>query len=85
MAFLHDPKYGKYDPSVDGVFNTEAYIDGEVPLVHISDPTLTRPRLAVIDNIDTLAHPPGDAYGSGYSHDHGSNTKWLDSIVSDHG
>ena len=29
MAFLQDPKYGNYDPSVDGVFNTEAYIDGE--------------------------------------------------------
>ena len=45
MVFLHDPKYafagGTYDPSVDGVFNTEAYIDGEVSLLHTSDPTLS--------------------------------------------
>ena len=87
MVFVTDPKYafagGTYDPSVDGVFNTEAYNDGEVSLSHTSDPTLTRPGLAVIDNIDTLNHQPASSYG--YGHDHGSNTQWLDSILSDHG
>jgi hypothetical protein len=85
MAFLHDPKYGAYDPSVDGAFNAEAYFDSEVSLVHSSDPTLTRPGLAVIDNIDSFTHHPGNAFGFGDGHDHGGNTKWLDSILSDHG
>ena len=84
-----DPKYafagGTYDPSVDGVFNTEAYNDGEVSLSHTSDPTLTRPGLAVIDNIDSLRQHPGHAYGCGYGHDHGGDPKWLASILSDHG
>jgi hypothetical protein len=59
MVFLHDPQYafahgsGAYDPSVDGVFNAEAYNDGEVSLSHTSDPTLTKPGLAVIDKIDS--------------------------------
>ena len=53
-------------------------------LVHTSDPTLTRPGLAVIDNIDSLKQHPGNAL-FGYGHDHGSNIKWLDSILSDHG
>jgi hypothetical protein len=85
MAFLHDPKYGKYDPSVDGVFNAEAYIDGEVSLVHTGDPTLTRPNLAVIDHIDTFTHHPGNGFGYGHDHDHGGDTKWLAGILSDHG
>jgi hypothetical protein len=83
MVFLHDPKYsfagGTYDPSVDGVFNAEAYNDGEVSLSHTSDPTLTRPGLAVIDNIDSL-----DRH-AGHAHDHGCGTKWLDSVCCDHG
>ena len=74
---------GAYDPSVDGVFNTEAYNDGEVSLSHTSDPTLTRPGLAVIDNIDSLRQHQGHAFGHG--HDHGSDPKWLASILSDHG
>jgi hypothetical protein len=85
MVFVTDPKYafagGTYDPSVDGVFNTEAYYDGEVSLSHTSDPTLTRPGLGVVDNIDSLNRHPGYAFGS----DHGGNTKWMDSIVSGHG
>jgi hypothetical protein len=89
MVFLHDPKYafagGTYDPSVDGVFNSEAYNDGEVSLSHTSDPTLTRPGLGVIDNIDTSPHHPGHAYGGGYGHDHGSDTKWLANILPNHG
>jgi hypothetical protein len=89
MVFVTDPKFafpgGTYDPSVDGVFNTEAYNDGEVSLSHTSDPTLTRPGLGVIDNIDAFNHHPGNAYGGGDGHDHGSNTKWLDGIASDHG
>ena len=51
MVFVTDPKYafagGTYDPSVDGVFNTEAYNDGEVSLSHTSDPDLNKPGLAV--------------------------------------
>src|SRR5262249_34975233 len=58
MVFLHDPKYGNYDPSVDGVFNAEAYIDGEHSLLRSTDPTLTRPGLAVIDNIDSFNQHP---------------------------
>ena len=83
MVFVTDPKYafagGTYDPSVDGVFNTEAYNDGEVSLSHTSDPTLTQPGLGVIDNIDTLPHH------SGNSLDVGSVTKFLGSILSDLG
>ena len=89
MVFLTDPKYsfagGTYDPDVDGVFNSEAYFDGEVSLSHDHDPTLTRPGLAVIDNIDTFPHHSGNAYGCGSGHDHGGDTKWLGSILSDHG
>ncbi len=44
-----DATAGTYDPSVDGVFSAEAYNDGEVPVSHTSDPTLTRPGLAMID------------------------------------
>jgi hypothetical protein len=87
MVFLHDPKYafagGTYDPSVDGVFNSELYNDGEVSLSHTSDPTLTRPGLGVIDNIDSLQQHQGHAFGHG--HDHGSDPKWLASFLSDHG
>jgi hypothetical protein len=82
MAFLHDPKYGNYDPSVDGLFNAEAYYDSEVSLFHTTDPSLTRPGLAVIDNIDSFNEQAG-VFGHGP--DHGSNTKWLDSISCDHG
>ena len=89
MVFVTDPKYafagGTYDPSVDGVFNTEAYIDGEVSLSHTSDPTLTRPGLAVIDNIDASPLHPGNAWGCGTDHDHGGDTKWFASILSDRG
>jgi hypothetical protein len=84
MVFVTDPKYafegGTYDPSVDGVFNVEAYNDGEVSLSHTSDPTLTRPGLAVIDNIDTSPQHLGNA-----SQDFGSIAKSLGSILSDHG
>ena len=89
MVFVTDPKYafagGTYDPSVDGVFNTEAYNDGEVSLSHTSDPTLTRPGLGVIDNIDSLNQHLGDAFGCGSGHDHAANNNWLDSIWPDHG
>ena len=44
MAFLHDPKYGAYDPSVDGVFNAEAYFDSEISLLHSSDPIIDAAR-----------------------------------------
>ena len=60
------------------MFNAEAYIDGEHSLLNSTDPTLTRPGLAVIDNIDTFNHHPDSANGL----DHG---KWLDSILCDHG
>jgi hypothetical protein len=83
MAFLNDPKYGKYDPSVDGVFNAEAYVDGEASLVHTTDPTLTKPGLAVIDNIDPSN--AGNAYTYGHGYDHGGNPKLLYRISSDHG
>jgi hypothetical protein len=60
---LTDPKYafggGTYDPSVDGVFNAEVYIDGEHSLLASTDPSLTRPGLAVIDNIDSSNHHSG--------------------------
>jgi hypothetical protein len=82
MAFLTDPKYsflgGAYDPSVDGVFNAEAYIDGEHSLLFSTDPTLTQPGLAVIDNIDSSNRHSGQAY------DHGGDNKWFNSIFSDH-
>ena len=88
MAFLTDPKYsfagGTYDPVVDGVFNSEAYFDGEHSLLASTDPSLTRPGLAVIDNIDVIPHHTG-TYGYGSGHDHGGDTKWLASILSDHG
>ncbi len=83
IAFLHDPKYGAYDPSVDGVFNSEAYFDSEISLLHSSDPTLTLPGLAVIDNIDSFQQHHGPAFG--YGPDHGGDTTWLDGIVSNHG
>jgi len=89
MVFVTDPKYafagGTYDPSVDGVFNAEAYIDGEHTLLASTDPSLTRPGLAVIDNIDTSPLHPGNVWGCGDGHDHGGDTKWLASILSDHG
>jgi hypothetical protein len=74
---LADLKYGNYDSSVDGVFNVEAYVDAEISLVESSDPTLTRPGLAVIDNIDSANKHGGNAYGHGY----GGNTTWLESIA----
>lgn len=89
MAFLTDPRYafagGTYDPSVDGVFNAEAYIDGELSLLLGHDQNLSKPGLAVIDNIDSASRHPGTAYGCGDGHDHGGNIKWLDSISSHHG
>ena len=89
LVFVSDPKYafagGTYDPSVDGLFNTEAYNDGEVSLSHTSDPTLTRPGLAVIDNIDSFNQHPGDAFACGAIGDHGGSNKWLGSIWSNQG
>jgi len=89
LVFVSDPKYafagGTYDPSVDGLFNTEAYNDGEVSLSHTSDPTLTRPGLAVIDNIDSFNQHPGDAFACGSIDDHGGSNKWLGSIWSNQG
>ncbi len=89
MALLADPKYsflgGTYDSSVDGAFNAEAYIDGEHSLLFSTDPSLTRPGLAVIDNIDSSNRHLGDAFACGSGHDHGGDNKWLDSIWSDHG
>jgi hypothetical protein len=86
MAFLADPKYsfagGTYDPAIDGMFNSEAYFDGEHSLLVSTDPTLTNPGLAVIDNIDTFTRSPGNAWSG--ANDHGS-AQWLDSILCDHG
>ena len=66
------------------MFNSEAYFDGEHSLLASTDPSLTRPGLAVIDNINIsrIIQPP---YGCGSGHDHGGDTKWLASILSDHG
>jgi hypothetical protein len=76
--------FGAYDPKVDGVFNTEAFISGEVSLINSKDPSLTHPNLAVIDNIDSFKQNPGKAYG--YGHDNnGNNAKLWDSICSDRG
>jgi len=44
--------FGAYDPTVDGVFNTEGYFSAELSLLISKDPTLHQPNLAVIDNID---------------------------------
>jgi hypothetical protein len=79
MVFLHDPRYGNYDPDVDGVFNAEAYIDGEHSLLDSNDPSLTRPNLAVIDNIDSLN---SSTYAYGPGQDHGGN-RW-DGILCEH-
>ena len=81
MVFLTDPTYGAYDAKVDGVFDTESYMDSELTLVFGSDPNLNKPGLAVFDNIDTTNRHSG--YDDGY--DHGSNAKLWDSICSDHG
>ena len=56
MVFLTDPKYGAYNANVDGVFDTEAYFDGELSLLFGTNPDLNTPGLAVIDNIDTFNH-----------------------------
>jgi len=80
MVFLQDPQYGKYDPAVDGKFNAEAYTDGEITLFESLDPTLTKPGLAVFDNIDSSNH--GSAYASGQGYDYGNH--W-DGIACDHG
>jgi hypothetical protein len=57
--------FGKYNPNVDGAFNAEAYIDSELTLVHGTDPTLTKPGLAVIDNIDTTSKGQGGSSSTG--------------------
>jgi len=80
MLFLSDPKYGNYDPDVDGKFNAEAFIDGEHSLLDSTDPTL-RPNLAVIDNIDSSDHASLYTYHLG--HDTGGGP-W-DSILCNHG
>jgi hypothetical protein len=63
MVFLTDPKYsfegGTYDPGVDGVFNAELNIDSELTLVFGNDPSLNKPGLAVIDNIDSSSRHSG--------------------------
>jgi len=81
MVFLHDTQYGHYDPTVDGAFNAEAYYDGEHSLLESTDPSLTRPGLAVIDNIDSSDH--GAPYAYSQSYDHGGNS-W-DGILCEHG
>ena len=58
MVFLTDPKYGTYDPKVDGVFDTENYMDSELSLVFGTNPDLNKPGLAVVDNIDTRIPEP---------------------------
>jgi len=53
--FLHEAKYelfGAYDKNVDGVFNAEAFFDGELTLVFGTNDALNKPGLAVVDNID---------------------------------
>jgi hypothetical protein len=89
MVFVSDPKYafpgGTYDPSVDGVFNAEAYNDGEVSLSHTSDPTLTRPGLAVIDNIDSFNQHSDPTDGCGKLEGNGGNAAWSDIIWSNLG
>jgi hypothetical protein len=88
MVFVTEPKYsfngGKYDPSVDGVFNTEAYIDGEVSLVHHGlDPDLNKPGLAVIDNIDSSNQHPATGNAVAWGLDRADQL--LDGILSDFG
>ena len=72
-VFLTDPQYGEYDPSVDGVFNAEAYIDAELTLVFGTDPSLNKPGLAVIDNIDV---PSPHAFGVNGHRDQGFGGLW---------
>ena len=62
--------YGAYDPSVDGVFNVESFIDGEHSLLESSNPTLNRPGLAVIDNIDAVNPRQGNDHGFAYGQSH---------------
>ena len=77
--------YGNYDPSVDGVFNTEAYLEGELGLLFGSDPNLNTPHLAVIDNIDTISQQQGHGYGLVYGHDRYASGGLLDWVMPDHG
>jgi hypothetical protein len=84
MVFLNDPQYevfGEYDPSVDGVFNSEAYADSELTLVFGTDPDLNKPGLAVVDNIDTSPQHPGNAFAWGLDR----ASQLLDGILSDFG
>jgi len=75
MLFLNDPKYGNYDPNVDGKWNAEAFIEGEHSLLQSTDPTL-KPSLAVIDNIDVSSRLTYAAY------DHGCDSSRLwDGVV----
>jgi len=65
MLFLNDPKYGNYDPNVDGSWSAEAFIEGEHSILQATDPTL-KPSLAVVDNIDINSRPTLAAYDHGY-------------------
>ena len=81
MVFLKDdPQYGHYNPKVDGVFDSETYMDSELTLVFGTNPDLNKPGLAVFDNIDTMDRHQGNAYGHDYGHDHGSDAKLLGGI-----
>jgi hypothetical protein len=77
MVFLTDPKYGAYDPKVDGVFDTEAYSDSELSLVFGTNRDLNKPGLAVVDNIDVFNHGHG---GAGFDDHHPSAVApvWAD-------
>ena len=62
-VFLSDSQYGAYDSSVDGVFDAEAFFDGELTLVFGTDPNLNKPGLAVVDNIDVPGRHEFSSHG----------------------
>jgi len=70
MLFLKDPKYGAYDPTVDGKLNAEAFFDGEHTLANSHDPSLTQPALAVVDNIDPAKYSAMPVDGGHSMHGH---------------
>jgi hypothetical protein len=81
--FLTD--YGNYQPCVDGVFNTEAYLDSEESLLFGTDPTKNTPALVMFDNIDTISRHSNNHHGYA-SQDHGhDNAQWPNTIICNNG
>lgn len=78
-----DPRYGAYNPNVDGVFNVELYIDGEITLAFSNNPALNKPGLAVIDNIDVAAGKQNHSYG--FEQDSGWNSRQFEGVSFDRG